>query len=131
MSQEKDVLSITHTASGTIYKRTDGILVFRQIPGRDSVTLDELKEQLNAFLEIQKGEQTPLMVVAEKLKRLESEEKIFLSSTVDQFASKVAIVTTTPIPTFIFNIFLFLTRPAIPGRIFDSEKLAMEWLKRS
>jgi hypothetical protein len=129
MIQKEEFITVRSIDSGTIYKRMDGILIFRQIKGRDSVTLDELKEQLKVFLEIQKGELSPVLIVVDGLKKLDSEEKMFLTSTITQFASKIAIVTYTPVPTFIFNIFLFLSRPAIPSKMFSSEKEALEWLK--
>lgn len=131
MILEEDYITIRSIESGTIYKRPDGILVLRQVQGKDSVTLSELKDQLKTFLEIQNGDRSPLLVVVDRLKKLDNEEKMFLTSTLSQFASKVCIVTNTPVPTFIFNVFLFLSRPAIPSKIFTTEKEALEWLRQN
>jgi len=125
-----DYVVIRNLSSGTIYKTSDGLLILRQIPGKDSVTVEELNEQLKVFQEIQKGDLSPLMVVAEKLKKLDNDEKMFLVSTISSFASKVAVVAPTPIPKFVFNILFFLTRPSIPSRVFDSEKAAIAWLNK-
>jgi hypothetical protein len=131
VSHKEDYITIRSIESGTIYKRTDGILILRQLPDRDTVTLKELQDQLVVFLAIQNGELSPLIVVVDRLAKLENEEKMFLSSTVTQFANKICIVTDTPLPTFIFNIFLFLTRPSIPAKIFKTEKEALKWAKES
>jgi hypothetical protein len=131
MIQTEDYIAIRSIESGTIYKRADGILVLRQVEGKDNVTIKDLKDQLEVFLDIQKGEKSPLVVVADRLKRLDNEEKMFLTSTVTQFANKIGIVANTPIPTFIFNVFLFLTRPSIPTKIFTTETEALEWLNQN
>jgi hypothetical protein len=130
MISEKDYVEVRMLSSGTIYKTIEGLLIFRQISGKDHVTLDELNEQLVAFQEIQKGTFSPLMVVAEKLKKLDNEEKMFLVSTVSSFANKVAVVAPTPIPKFVFNILFFLSRPSIPCKVFDTETAAINWLNK-
>jgi hypothetical protein len=131
MIETEDYFTVRSIESGTIYKRTDGILILRQVEGKDNVTIKDLKDQLEVFLDIQNGEKSPLMVVADRIKKLENEEKMFLTSTVAQFANKIGIVANTPIPTFIFNVFLFLTRPSIPTKIFMTEIEALEWLSQN
>jgi len=131
MILNENFIEIRTLESGTIYKRADGILILRQVEGRNSVKLQELKNQLEAFLDIQKGELSPLIVVVSRLEKLENEEKMFLMSTITKFANKVCIVTNSPIPTFIFNIIFFLFRPTIPSRIFKTEKEAFEWSEKA
>jgi hypothetical protein len=126
----EEFITVRELSSGTIYKRTDGILVLREVPGRESVTIPELEEQLKVFLEIQKGEVSPILIVVDKLKKLDNEEKMFIMSTISQFANKTAMVTNSPIPTFIFNILFFLFRPSIPSKIFNNEEEAITWLKQ-
>ncbi|MDF2437682.1 MAG: hypothetical protein K0Q95_2058 [Bacteroidota bacterium] len=127
---EEQFSVIKTVSSGTIYKRKDGILVYRPDSAKDSVTVQELEEQHNAFLKIQKGERSPLMVIAGKLRKLEDNEKRFIVTMMPEFASKYCVVTNTYIPTFIFNIFIFLMRPPIPGKIFKTETEALEWLSK-
>lgn len=131
MIDESDFINVTVIGSGTIYKRRDGILIFKQASGRDSVTVAELEEQHEAFMNIQKGSRSPLVVIVEKLKKLDNEEKMFLASKIPLFADKFCIVTTSVIPTFIFNVFIFLNRPAIPGKIFHTVEEAIEWIKKT
>jgi hypothetical protein len=130
MDQEEGYILTRTLSSGKIYKRTDGILVLRQLPERDNVTVDELKEQLEAFIEIQKGEKSPLLVVVDKLKKLENEEKRFLMSSVEKFSSKVSLVTKSPIPTFIFNVMFYLSNSPVPCKVFNNEEDALIWLSK-
>ena len=131
MFSEEEYVTIRTVSSGKIYKRTDGILVLRQLPEKDNVTVLELKEQLEVFLEIQNGTLSPLLIVVERLKRLENEEKMFLTSTVTKFANKAAMVANSPIPVFLVNILLFIYRPAIPVKIFTNEAEALKWLQQN
>lgn len=130
MISEEGYVTIRTLSSGKIYKRTDGILVLRQMPERDDVTVSELKEQLDTFIEIQKGEHSPLLVVVDKLKKLENEEKRFLISTLEKFSNKVGVVAKTPMPTFIFNILFYLSNSPVPCKVFDNEEEALTWLSK-
>jgi len=117
--------------AGTILKRSDGILFFKQAPGRERITVEEIKEQYAVFMDIQKGERSPLLVIAAQLRRLDNEEKMYLSSTVQHFANKMGIVTNSPILIFIFNVLFFVSRPEIPSKVFRSEDEAVSWLKKN
>jgi hypothetical protein len=95
-----------------------------------ALSLSEVKRHLVAFLEIEKGNRSPLMVYADHLKRLGPEEKAFMNATISKFATKLAIVTNNPLPTFIYRIAFYLTPPPVPSQIFKSETKALEWLKK-
>lgn len=129
MLTEEGYVTIRTLSSGKIYKRTDGILVLRQIPGKEHVTVVELQDQLDVFMEIQKGDISPLMVVVNQLKKLENEEKRFLMSTIEKFAGKVCVVVKTPMPIFIFNILFYLSNSPVQRKIFNKEEEALIWLK--
>ncbi|MDF2438263.1 MAG: hypothetical protein K0Q95_2639 [Bacteroidota bacterium] len=111
-----------------IYKRNDGVLVYEIKPDIPLV-LEDVKRHLAAFLEIEKGGRSPLIVYADHLKRLGPEEKAFMNATITQFATKLAIMTVNPLPTFIYRIAFYLTPPPVPSQIFKTEKEALEWLK--
>jgi hypothetical protein len=127
--KQEDYIFIKELSSCTIYKRSDGILILRQPEGRDSVTIPEIEEQMEVFLDIQKGELSPLLVVVNKIKKLENEEKMLLMSSITKIANRVAMVTTNPMAIFIFNILIFLYRPPMPSKVFSKEQEASEWLK--
>jgi hypothetical protein len=124
---------ITHTIEldcSIISKRSDGIVVFRFKPGKRTVNLLEAKAQLQAFLEIQQGERSPVLCVVNQLEKLESDEKAFMNANLVKFATCMCIVTDSPIPTFIFNIAFYLSPPPIPSKILKTEKDALIWLKK-
>lgn len=127
----EDVTDIIHLDCSTIYKRRDGILVFRLVPEKTIVSLQEIKNQLKAFLEIQKGECSPLMVIVNQLQRLENDQKMYMMSHIEEFASRVCIVTDHPIPTFIFNIIFYISPLPIPAKIMRTEEEAIKWLKQA
>jgi hypothetical protein len=129
MTSEIDPYSLTELESCRIYKRTDDIIVYEIKPDKP-IILSDVKLHLAAFLEIQKGKRSPLIVYADNLKRLGPEEKAFMNATIAQFATKLAIMTTNPLPTFIYRIAFYLTPPPVPSQIFRSEKEAIEWLKK-
>ncbi|MDF2437683.1 MAG: hypothetical protein K0Q95_2059 [Bacteroidota bacterium] len=123
-----DYVASVKLSCSTIYKRADGIIVFA--PVKSHFTLDEIKAQLNGFLEIQKGEVSPLLVLPGKLQKLEDEQKKFMNANISRFASKLCILTNNPLPTFIFNIIFYLTPPPIPSRVLKTESEAIAWLKK-
>jgi hypothetical protein len=115
--------------SCTIYKRTDGILVYIIKPGM-IMKISDVKMQFAAFLKIQKGEHSPLLVKADDLRQLPPEVKDFMNATIADFATRLAILTNNPLPTFIYRIAFYLTPPPVPSQIFKSETEALEWLKK-
>lgn len=129
MSEEIIVKSIELSCS-TIYKRSDGILVFRFKPGKQDVTMAEVKAQLNAFLEIQDGLQSPLLVIPNQLQQLDNEQKMYTNANISRFATKMCVLTDSPIPTFIFNIIFYLSPPPIPAKILKTESEAIAWLRK-
>jgi hypothetical protein len=129
MASEIDYNSLTELESCRIYKRSDGIIVYEIKPDKP-IILSDVRQHLVAFLEIQKGKCSPLLVYADHLKSLGPEEKAFMNATISQFATKLAIMTTNPLPTFIYRIAFYLTPPPVPSQIFKSEKEAIEWLQK-
>jgi hypothetical protein len=131
MIPQEEVAEIIELSCSTIYKRKDGILVFRLLPGKTVVSLDEVKNQLQAFLKIQKGERSPLMTVVNQLQKLDNDQKMYMNAHVAEFASKFCIVTDSAIPTFIYNIIFYLSPPPVPSKILKTEEDAIEWLKKT
>jgi hypothetical protein len=122
-----DQIASIHLDCSTIYKRTDGIVVF--VPKKSTYTLDEIKAQLKAFLEIQKGQRSPLLVIPSQLRKLEDDQKKFMNENISNFATKLCVLTNSPLPTFIFNVIFYLTPPPIPSKILKTEPEAIAWLK--
>jgi hypothetical protein len=113
----------------TIYKRTDGIVVYIIKPGI-TMKVKDVQHQLDAFLKIQNGELSPLLVKADDLRQLPTEVKDFMNATISEFATRLAILTNNPLPTFIYRIAFYLTPPPVPSQIFKSEKEALDWLRK-
>jgi hypothetical protein len=127
MIKDSDYVASVKLGCSTIYKRADGIVVF--VPVKSHFTLDEIKAQLQGFLEIQNGERSPLLVLPGKLQKLEDDQKKFMNENISRFATRMCVLTTSPLPTFIFNIIFYLTPPPIPSKILKTETEAIVWLK--
>jgi hypothetical protein len=128
MMNEEEYVSSVKLDCSTIYKRADGLIVF--VPKKPHFTLDEIKAQFKGFMEIQKGERSPLLVIPGRLQKLEDDQKKFMNENISKFASRMCVLTDSPLPTFIFNIIFYLTPPPIPSKIVKTESEAIAWLKK-
>lgn len=97
----------------------------------DLVDLEYAKKVVTSRQELTKGENFPILVKLYSFKKLTKEAR-------DYFASKQAcegilagaIYTESVLENTIANLFLLLSPPAIPTKVFKNEEKAMEWLKQ-
>lgn len=123
------ILNEIKTDLGVYQKRSDGILVFRINPKIETMSVDDLSDQLKIFCELQDGKPSPFMMVTKEIKSLEDSEKRFIKENVGKFSTAAAMVTDAPLTNFLFNIFIYLYRPPVPSKLFNNEKDAVAWLK--
>lgn len=126
---EAEIIATKVTAHGIITKRADGILVFVPHNHINCCTLEGLKEDRIAYLEIQQGAISPLLSDVRNLEFMGSEEKRFVTETAHQFTNAMAVWTDSPLSTFITNMFIKLYRPTLPTKLFTHRDDALEWLK--
>lgn len=127
----KETIVLEHKMpTGTIQKLEDGILVYRpdEEHGKNP-TLESLQAEYDAFMKIQNGTKSPLLVYTADMSKMDPKTKEFVTSKSDHFASKIAIVAKSAMPVFLFNALIYLSRPSIPAKVFKVEKEAIEWLR--
>ena len=113
----------------TVWVGTDGIVRIIHVPGAD-VTLEDAKETMAAYLQLNAGKRLPLFVDTKTMRSLAREaRKYFAGEEAARVASAVALIIETPVSRVLGNFYLGLSNPRLPTRLFTSESDALEWLK--
>lgn len=122
-------IAIEQTVSGgKIIKYTNGILYFEPLSTTETLSLTEVKEHYEVFMSIQKG--VPGMFLSDNrtMRKMGSQEKEFIRTTLPHFAHSAAMIVENGISKFMLNIFIHLNSPNIPIKGFSNKQHAIEWL---
>tara|TARA_B100000809_G_scaffold140254_1_gene137806 strand:+ start:5336 stop:5722 length:387 start_codon:yes stop_codon:yes gene_type:complete len=109
--------------------REDGI-VNTSILLNDSITLEQAKELLAAYLEITKGINTPHLFTVTKLSIMDTEVMDFIKNSANKHGKADAFVINSLPQRIIGNAYLKLQSQSIPTKLFSSKNKAIEWLKK-
>lgn len=125
-------MSETITTRTSVYSmRPDGIVVQRNLPGAVQSVADA-KENVAAFIEITAGRPRLFLVDTRELEGQENGvREIYSGEEAMRWAVAVAAVSNTSGPgRVVLNVFIALSRPLSPMRIFTDEDAAIAWLKK-
>ncbi len=123
------VVDKVETSSVIISLRSDRIMHLH-ILSKDEFSLKELKDSLEAYIQLGKGKKYANLVTFE-------EEYIPFSSEAKKFAASLeankhticdAIVVKSLAMRLAANVYLKLNKPVVPTRSFNSKEKAIEWL---
>ena len=118
------------TPNGVGWISPDGVLVWRFREG--AVDTEETAcEQVQKFYEMGKDiVPAPMMIVMAGLVNQTAGARQYYSSSAmsPKTASRVALILSSPVSRVLGNIYMGLTRPEVPTRIFTSEDKAFAWL---
>jgi hypothetical protein len=118
------------TQSSVYVRRADGIVVQTPIEGTTQ-TLDDAKENVTTFQMLTEGRQTPLLVDGRPSYRQKpGVREYYASPAAAKNLAAMALLIGSSSGRFLFNLFLALSRPSTPTRVFTSEQEAITWLLR-
>ena len=124
-----NILKEQKCSVGIITLRDDRVLTFKPFEDVTTVNLDDVKEMYSIFMELTKG--VPHLYYSDNtnLKSLGREERIYVSTRIQKFASAMAIKENSAIVRFITHTMVHLTNPEISIKMFKTEESAINWLK--
>lgn len=132
INSELDKLKSHTNAIGEICLRKDNVLTFTPNKVAKKTSIDILKKDLVIYMEWTKPTgPLPFLSDNRTLKQMSAEERIYIQSKVPLFASKLAILVSSGLSTFFFNIMSYLNPPEIPMKAFSDVDKAFEWLKKN
>ncbi|MFT7614004.1 MAG: hypothetical protein ACI9J3_002986 [Parvicellaceae bacterium] len=135
MTDVKEVYSVVDRIEwdlGTIELRSDNILLFYPYEHVKGMSVDQLKIMLSHLKKITKGIPRPFFSHNYNMTdSLTTDAKLFIAKHCHEFATAFAISEQHAITRFIAHSIMYLHKPAIPMKLFKSEKSALEWLKKA
>ena len=125
-----EVLKEKETSYGLIQLRSDNILVFRPDVHTFKEYNIEILEELHAnFLEITDGIPRPYMADNRHITGIVTkEEKEYINKYSGDFATKMALLTHSPVMKVMVNTYLSMFKPKVMVKLFRTEEEAVKWL---
>lgn len=115
-------------SGGTIIKYSNGILFFKPDPDTTTLNMNQIQEHYAVFMEIQNGKPGIFLSDNRNMKKMGSDEKVFIKNTFPDFAHSAALIVENGISKFLLNIFLHLHSPKLNIKGFYNPVEAIEWL---
>lgn len=94
-----------------------------------TVTLDQAKLLLDAYIKIGNGQKLPHLITASKFVIMEKEVMEFISAEANKYGKADAFVIHTLAQKIIGNFYLKFHKPKVPTKFFQSKEKALKWLK--
>ena len=112
----------------TVFLREDGI-VSTEIFSDDSLSLEQTKELLKAYLKVSNGGNVPHLIIPSKFVIPENEVLNYLRYEANKFGKADAYVIKSLPQKILGNFFIKVLKPELPSRLFTNEEEALKWLK--
>ena len=114
----------------TILTIINGILIERYTRNVDTIDLRVAKEIVSDRHQFCKGQTFPILVDTSQGRHVDRFARLYLSSQEGlKYLSAGAIVSRNGISRLSSNLYLLLSPPIIPSKIFQNENKAVAWLK--
>jgi hypothetical protein len=95
------------------------------------VNLSEAEENTRAVFSLYKGKKFPLLVDSRNIQYISKEARDHFSiQGRETVITAFAILIYSPLSRIIGNFFMGLNKPSVPAKLFNSEKEAIDWLKK-
>jgi hypothetical protein len=119
---------VIETRVAKIWMGDDGIFRVIFLPGAE-LELEDIKEINRYMNKVSGGKRIPAFNDIRGVKSTSREARVYTSSRASvEVCSAAALLIGTPISRVIGNLFLSLSSPPYPTRIFKSEEEALVWL---
>ena len=111
--------------------RKGGIVTLEPKEGETVQTLQSMKLDFEIFKEWTKDEKYNFLVDSRRLKKFDSELRVYAQKHSPLFFNKYAIIISSGTSSFLANMFMHLTKPKIPTKLFTNKTDAINWLKQN
>ena len=122
---EHDSGVITHTKF-RIWLRPDGIVQV-VLTSRATMVLEDVIAALEAMAQLTGGRRSPLLMDLHDVSPQDRSVRMEFARRGD-LVSAVALIVDTPLSRVMGNLFINVSRPPMPTRLFDNEASALAWL---
>lgn len=111
--------------------RSDNILVFRpDVHTFKEYNLQILEDLKKDFIEITEGTPRPYMAENRYITGLiNKDEKEYVNDHMEEFATKMAMLTHSPVMRVLINTFMAVFKPKMKIKLFNFEEEAVRWLR--
>jgi hypothetical protein len=110
-----------------MWLRPDGIVEIRWVPGTTAL-LEDATAALEALAQLAGGRRSRLLVDMRDTGSQDRPTRAEWARRGD-LLSAVALIVGTPLSRLVGNLFINMSRPSTPTRLFDDEASAVAWLK--
>ena len=122
--------TVHETRTTHIWLDENGILRIVTKPSITAQSLADAVENMEALERARLGRKRPVLIDLRKAMSTDSEgRKYYSRAELDQIISASAFIVGSPLSRVIGSLFLGLSKPPFPVRLFESEEEALEWLK--
>lgn len=128
MNEGVEILQSVDLGFGEVELRSDGILTFVPIAGRNTVSLENLKQMLSALKELSNGEPKPFYTDNTHLTDLGFSERQFIGKNLHLFATASAVKENSAATRFIGHTIQSMFPPRVPMKMFSTKQEAIAWL---
>jgi hypothetical protein len=108
--------------------RPDGI-VHLVVASRTVITLEDAIGAVAAVTQLTGGRRSPLLVDAHDAGQMDRAGRRLELSSEEKVVSAVAVIVGTPLSRMMGNLFINVSKPQMPVRLFDDEASALAWLQ--
>ena len=130
INNPNDILKSGSSKVSLISLRKDGIITLEPKEGEFVQTLESMKMDFKIFEEWTKDEKYNFLVDSRRLKKFDSELRVYSQENSPLFFNKYAVVISSGTSSFLANMFMHLTKPRIPTKLFNNTTDAINWLKK-
>ncbi len=123
---DDDTAVITHPKF-RIWLRPDGI-VHMVLASRTVMTLEDAIAAVEAVTRLTGGRRSPLVVDVHDAGQMDRAGRVEVARR-DDVVSAVAVIVGTPLSRMMGNLFIHVSRPRMPLRLFEDEASALAWLQ--
>ena len=117
------------TRTGTFWMDEDGIIRFVCLPDVEW-TLEDTQQVIAFGIQVGQGTKRPVLVDARQLKTWNRQTQTqFADEEAAKHTSALALLVNPSVNKMIGILFMAISRPPYPVRMFESEAKAVEWLK--
>jgi hypothetical protein len=117
------------TSVAEMFIDDDDILHIKILPNAQ-ITIEAVKECFSVTLELLSGKKALILFDGSEKYQLTEEAKAFSASkAVTETRIAIAFVTNSISNKVMFNLYLNVYKPAVPTKMFSSQKEGLDWLK--
>lgn len=110
-----------------MWLRPDGVVQLVWATGT-TIVLEDALAAIDAMAQLTAGRRSPLLVDLHDIGPQERAARLEFTRRAD-LVSAVALIVGTPLSRITVNLFLTVSKPPTPTRLFDDEASAIDWLR--